>query len=575
MKMLKKAVTAVITFAIAVSAVSSMACAKDSFMGYDQDNLYTPDAYGKLYYCPESNEVYVNGYAAKVEWKHAYYEADYPFLEVVELYLDDNATGKTRYAGIPDGVTELKPEFWEAKYPYEIYSRLYAGMTSASQATDIVVDSETTEAVKTTYDYAGFDIYANVNGVIKDVSYLYAEHAEKFLNDSMNPVKNFGIDGGMWTMSDKYYAQAVNPYFDAAYAGQVNPATGKVERPFVDEFYEGNDFFEEFFDGTHEGAVNINDYVSSMNWLKLEGPDYYTGGSKYVDPMYDIISGKPCTWYDDTLVMPGAPVKYEWKTVGYEAQYPYRYYQVLYVNDVPMDGDEVELVGSWTNVWNYDETLANSDAYDHYQIDLRDDTVGSVNVGYDWMTDDVFGDVHVVNRYKLQAVADRTRKPYIFRYTGGCASPKVEWKYAFTEAAYPHALYEQLYLDGQPALHNDGSAIIRPTGENAESIPSLDYRASGPRYYKVNITSPYAVDVLNEFVASNFPLHDYNMIVSGDDYYIPFSATNLFDGHTKIATDEQKEQINAKIANDLGIKVYDDEVIESVYWWAIENGYNI
>lgn len=563
MKMLKKAVTAVITFALAVSAVSSMACAKDSFMGYDQDNLYTPDAYGKLYYCPEANEVYVNGYAGKVEWKHAYYEADYPFLEVVELYLDDNATGKTRYAGIPDGVTELKPEFWEAKYPYEIYSRLYAGLTAADKPTDIIVDSETTENVVGTYDYAGFDVYANIDGVIKNVAYLYSadpDAADEIVSDSVankfrssldNPTTKFGLDGGVWALADAYYTDATYQNADGSYS-------------FTDEFMSGNKYFANFVD------ANINSYVGTINWLKLAGPDYYTGGTKYVDPMYEIISGKPASWFDDILIMPGRPVQYEWKTVGYEANYPYRYYQVLYIDGVPMDGSEVELVGKWQNEWKYDETIANSDLYDHYQIDRKDKVWGSVNVGYDWMTDDVFGDIHVVNRYKLQAVAQRANLPYIFRYTGGCANPKVEWKYAFTEAAYPHAIVEELYLDGKPVKK------LRYSGENAASLPVLDYRASAPRYYKVNVTSPYAQEILNDYVASNYPLHDYNMIVSGNDYYIPFSATNLYDGHTKIASEAQKAHINEKIASDLGIKInnIDSEMIESIYWWAIDNGYD-
>lgn len=539
--MLKKAVTAAVTFALAISSLTAMACSNDSFMGYDQDNVYSSN-YGKLFYCPEANEVYVNGYAGKVEWKHAYYEADYPFLQVVELYLDGNPTGKTQYAGIPEAVTELKPEFWEAKYPYEIYSRLYAGLSAADTATDLVVDSGETEDVVGTFDYAGFDIYAWVNGAVKDVSLVYAEHAEKFGLDSENPVNNFGINGGMWAFADAYYSAATTLAADGNYY-------------FTDAFMSGDKSFVNFTEN------NINNYVSSINWLKLAGPDYYTGGTSFVDPMNDIINGKPCTWYDDILVLEGNPVTYEWKTVGYEAEYPYRYYQVLYVDGVPMDGASVELVGSWSFV---QEEIINNDSVADLVKTTKVDPVTGLEVVVDTAIEVPNG---LIRQYKINSVADRTHLPYIFRYTGGCATPKVEWKYAFTEAAYPHAIVEQLYLDGV------AKDYLRYSGENAAAKPELAYVSNQPRYYKVNLTSPYAEEILNEYVASMFPLHDYNCIVSGNDYYIPVSETELYEGHTPYTWNSvEMDDVMKTVAEDLGVKSSDIGFIMGFYDYAVEQG---
>lgn len=540
MKMLKKAVTAAVTFALAVTSLTAMACNRDSFIGYDQDNVYTGN-YGKLYYCPEANETYVNGYASIVEWRHAYYEADYPFLEVVELYLDGNATGKTSYAGVPDAQTQLKPEFWEAKYPYEIYSRLYAGLTSADKATDWVVDSGETENVVGTFDYAGFDIYAWVNGAIKDVSLVYGEHAEKFGLPTDNPVNNYGINGGTWALADAYYSAATYQSPDGNYY-------------FTDAFLQGDKIFKDLIDNS------INDYVRTINWLKLAGPDYYAGGTKFIDPMYDIIGGKPCAWYDDVLAMPGKAVDYEWVTVGYESEYPYRYYQILYIDGIPMDGSSVELVGSWS--FDEEEIVNHNSVADYVKTTVKD------AFGNDVVVDTAVQIPNgLIKQYKLNSVADRTHIPYIFRYTGGCATPSVEWKYSFTEAAYPHAIIEQLFLDGKETEY------YRYSGENAVAKPELEYNANNPRYFKVNLTSPYAADIIREFVTAEYPLHDYNYIVSGDDYYVPFSITQLYEGHTKYDWySAQAADIAKIVAEDLGVKSDDIEFLGAFYDYAVKQG---
>ena len=64
----------------------------------------------------------------------------------------------------------------------------------------------------------------------------------------------------------------------------------------------------------------------------------------------------------------------------------------------------------------------------------------------------------------------RNDLPYIFRYTGGKASPKVEWRYQWPEAAYPYNMVEFKYLDGRLALNADGTPVSRfPTGEFANA----------------------------------------------------------------------------------------------------------
>lgn len=69
----------------------------------------------------------------------------------------------------------------------------------------------------------------------------------------------------------------------------------------------------------------------------------------------------------------------------------------------------------------------------------------------------------------------RNDLPRIYRYTGGTASPKIEWKYAFAEADYPYNVIEFKYIDGKQAFEKDGvTPVYRiPTGEFANTYAKV------------------------------------------------------------------------------------------------------
>ena len=54
--------------------------------------------------------------------------------------------------------------------------------------------------------------------------------------------------------------------------------------------------------------------------------------------------------------------------------------------------------------------------------------------------------------------------PAIYRYTGGEATPKVEWKYQWCEKEHPHNVIEYKYLDGKLAIVNN-QPVYRTTGQ--------------------------------------------------------------------------------------------------------------
>lgn len=73
----------------------------------------------------------------------------------------------------------------------------------------------------------------------------------------------------------------------------------------------------------------------------------------------------------------------------------------------------------------------------------------------------------IVNGVVMDGRADT---PRIWRYTNGKATPKVEWKYAFVEAAYPYNVVEYKYISDvngkMVQAYENGEAVYRyPTGE--------------------------------------------------------------------------------------------------------------
>ena len=79
----------------------------------------------------------------------------------------------------------------------------------------------------------------------------------------------------------------------------------------------------------------------------------------------------------------------------------------------------------------------------------------------------------------VDAEGNKLYLPYVYRYTGGNASPNVDWQYAFVEEAYPHEVYFEKILDGVPTGEyksfgqrggSYGTVVYAPT------IGELDYK---------------------------------------------------------------------------------------------------
>ena len=515
MKSLKKVGALVLAFAMLASTMSAFACANDTFVGFD----HFPDndgKYAKLVMCPQTGTVEIGGYAKKVEWKHAFYEAEYPHRDIEVLVLDGVDTGYTRYQGVNAVVnTKEVAEFWEAKVPYFVYNRLYSDFTGTYKPTTVLKTNFVTAPVVKEWVNVGFDKYVKVGDKVVDYSHEYGKNNSKI-----------DFDWNVLADLEKEYWAANIAGFDAE---------GKPV--FTEDFINGEIYTDKIYRTQLKPQYKMfEEGINNVSWLQLTGPDYANGGTMSFKPFDKIVAGSNPDWYDDKLVSDNATtltnkveneisnflnVKYEtsnakieWKPVGlgYEMEAPYRKYEVLHINGIPMDGSEVEVIGY--EVKKEEVVEVKQDYAD--EIHLIEKDIELVNetatVEYDYVitpfTTDVTKNVEVVKDYKVvedylretvhakipmlpeddqyeirfvkvSTEPGKSRLPYIWRYTGGYGEPKVEWKVAFAEAAAPYEIYEEKFVNGI------ATGIYRSTGEFATSKPSVDTTISQPRVLTV------------------------------------------------------------------------------------------
>jgi hypothetical protein len=494
MKSLKKMGAALVAVAMLASSASAFACANDKFISFDDKD---PDTglYGKIYKCPlKGDYVYAPVSEKDTEWKHAFYEAEYPHRDVEQLWLEGAATGITRYTGKEAVVNTVeRPDFWECKAPYFVYNKVYSDFTGKFEPTNVLKTNYKTAPVATGWEYKGFDQYVKeADGTVVDYSHVYGLYDNK-IDFEWHQIKD---------LAEEYNRRVLADY---------------------DNFLKGKaDYAYSVFENA----------IKRVSWLELEGPDYGNGGTTKVVPFANIVNGSNPTWYDDLLVSNNAVpttnfdhaafhlnVSYknqtadiEWVTVGYELEEPYRYYQVLSIDGVLMDGREIEVKGyevkkeevvevksdfadeihvieKATELTGYSSseeysyiltpftTEAKKTVFENEEYTVIDDYMReTVLAKYGMPAEDL---AHEIRFVKVSTQPGKTRLPYIWRYAGGYANPKVEWKTAFAEAAKPYEIYEEKFVDDIP------TGVYRTTGRYADDVATVSTELGQPRVLTV------------------------------------------------------------------------------------------
>ncbi len=555
----KKVVGVVLACLMLVSSMSAFACSIDDkgetvlcekayFVAYDE----LPDAwglYGKIYKCPTHGVQRVTVDPEDVEWKTAFYEEEYPHRKIEVLVLEGNDTGLLLWDGETTAVSEGKvntkevAEFWEVKAPYTVYNRLYSDfVTGKFEPTTTLLTRGVTAPVERDWVYKGFDKYVIEDGEVKDYTLVYDTFANK-VNFNYNKLDSL-----------------VANYWDAV-SVDVNGAKY---------------FTKAFVEGEATGAYDIfKGSIDNVSWLQLTGPDYATGGTKTVLPFEEVVEKDiPAEWVDNDLVITknattvdneylgidyeDASAKVEWKVAGYELVAPYRYYEVLYVNGVPMDHSKVELKYSTVvkeeiaDIYDGDDwgltvveypvvsTEEVVDTYTNYTVTPFDtnaatyaDTVINKEVikkpEYETKVDEFNLNQYSTPNYEVRFVKKSTEPgkvdlPYIWRYTGECATPQIDWKVAFAEAAAPYEIYEAKWvkaMDGTWVETNE----YRTTGRYAEDVPTVSSETGKPRILTVILKDGTDVNALKWDLEGV----GYEYIIAGNRLNVIVPA-ELYDG---------------------------------------------
>ena len=425
MNNLKKAAAGLICAVLSASAVASVSANEWIFSGYstDSQNIQT-GVYNKIWYevdehgIPTGNEK-LEGVASTVEWRHDFYELDFPHNEVVRLYLDGVRTSVTKDSGaLADFETKFEPEMWEVQYPYRIYERLksyvpgvgwhpntleHRGVTT----TDLFKYLGKNEPVTQTYEYFGFGPYR----IIDKDTIASGEYRPGSSQALYNDFYNYA---GAKTLNGDYIVDS------SKLLGKLN-----IDCSFPYEDLTPEKLSAKTPDGHYVMSnEDISGLIKVFKSEYLTGRDYVNGGNQKIDTATYYTKTKDESMFNPHFIMDCStdyPAQISWTEEYYQKDFPYKQYQYLIIDGVVCDG-------SW--------------------------------VGFDIYGNDVW-------------------LPYIYRYTGGNESPDVQWVYAFIEEAYPHEVYFEKILDGVPtgvykSFEQRGGRY--GTVIYADTIGELDYK---------------------------------------------------------------------------------------------------
>lgn len=380
--------------------------------------------------------------------------------KIYDVYVNGIPTGKEVVEGYASKI-EWKFDFYELAYPHLGYERLYLDgvYTSAYRCTNTIApwaQEYRNDMWEVKYPYNIYQrLYTDVPGKgFVAVSTEFPEY-ENIL---------FKFSGKEAKVTQEY-----KPFGFAQY--KVNSSNDVI--CVLDEmsnFVNVQEFPVNFLTTANlssrydNGQYVISDYeiansIQRYNSEFLTGPNYKTGGTKTIDTFSDCFENEnPVFWYNQIVKESDRFVEVSWTDPAFEAAAPYAYYQYLVIDGVVMDG-------------------------------------------------------HQIRHGVKDEVAEYL--PYIYRYTGGYASPKVEWKLDGVEAVWPHAAYERKYLtdaNGKVVVTDD----LRYNGEYGKMIGKAVYNQFTGKYdYKIWFAGKtFDVESDTEFVGDVSPTIDVSAPVS-------------------------------------------------------------
>lgn len=403
----------IVSLLAAATMAGTVASAAWEFSGYDTTN---PPVYGKIY-----NEKINGSYTSKtkidvldpkyVEWKAEGFELEYPHAGYERLYLEGNAQQITRYNGqLPQWTTRFQDFMWEVAEPHRIYQRQQTYVPGFGWNWDFGNEKfgidDSTVFVPTTRFAETVDSFAAYGVAAFDMD-------GKVISDETIALYNeIGINPQLYTMgyvagyTDAFTGEYVDyPCFRFGPYYVELDEEGQPTKNIVDNTYFSDEYLSQI--NAADGQYVVSDFDIGLN-------------AAYIDSKY--VTGP--SYYGENGTKNVAKIFTDLVKAGYDA------------GTWTWDADTVR--NPWATITWTAPQYEMAEPYNYYQF-------------------------MVVNGLVLDGSNDL---PRVFRYTDGKASPKVEWKYQWAEAAYPYNVIEFKYVDGKQAFDMNGNPIYRiPTGE--------------------------------------------------------------------------------------------------------------
>lgn len=425
MKTSKKLMASLLCVAAVAPATTGFAANSWVFSGFStNDYNIATGIYDKIWYEVDSHGIptgnqKLDGVAKTIEWRHDFYERDYPHNEVVRLYLDGEKTSVTKDSGaLADWETKFEPEMWEVQYPYRIYERLKSNVPGIGwhpntlehrglTQNDLFKYLGKNEPVTQTYEYFGFGPYRIIN---KDT----------IASDEYRPGLAQALYNGFYWYDG---AKDLNGNYIVDSSALLDDFGIDYTFPF--DVSSVDMLSAKYSDGSYVMSnEDISNQIKVFKSEYLVGKDYVNGGNQKIDTATYYTKTEDASMFNANFIKDCSkdhPAQVTWTNEMNEKEFPYRQYQFMVVDGVICDG---RYIG-------------------------------------------------------VDAEGNKLYLPYVYRYTGGNASPNVEWAYAFVEEAYPHEVYFEKILDGVPTGEyksfeqrggSYGTVIYAPT------IGELDYK---------------------------------------------------------------------------------------------------
>ena len=436
MKNAKRLLACLVCAVLICSSVSAFAQEEKVFRGYDvSDAAITAGTYAKIYDIyingkPTGKEVRV-GYASKVEWKHAFYEKAYPHAGYQRLYLDDNYTSVIVATGaMAPWAQEYRDDMWELKYPYKIFQHLYTNI-------------ENNGFVKVyPTNYADWDVVYNYSGRNAAVSqeYKYFGFGQYRVTGPNQIERAYGY------MLNWVQPQDISqiPFLNAANLSLIDPDDGT---------YVYSDY---------DIAVAIKRYNSEY----LTGPDFVKGGTQTIDTYSNYVHyfpSKPAYYYNDIIKPSEQFVSIDWTYPTYELAERYKYYQVLIIDGVVMDGRRLSDGSYLPYIYRY------IDEPSEFSFGIATPIVEWKHEGFEAAWPFKGYDVKYVDGIKTN----------VTRYNGfmyGDFVPNVTWREEGCELVYPFKGYDRQYIDGV------ATAVTQYNGKFGKLIGEATYNSLSGKY---------------------------------------------------------------------------------------------